>query len=256
MLRTGLAVAAAVAATAIAVSAAAGDHDGPRPLRPDAQWTTVFKPPPGTGIEGLTADRRGNLYTPGRVRRRAVPGVPGERRDEHDGRQRWRRRAIRPVWRSARTAGSTSPIPGGSWCCGRTPRPADAEVYATDVPGSNGVAWDRRGDLWVTDGGTAQGRVWRIGRDRVPVEMFRIQPTGQRRRRSRRSASAASAATTAGCRPGRSRSRRPAARRRTRSAPSTSSRTGSRSPSAATSSSPTPPAARSGASGSTTAAAC
>ena len=54
--------------------------------------------------------------------------------------------------------------------------PPTAEVYATDVPGSNGVAWDRRGDLWVTDGGTAQGRVWRIGRDRVPVEMFRIQP--------------------------------------------------------------------------------
>ena len=88
--------------------------------------------------------------------------------------------------------------------------PPTAEVYATDVPGSNGVAWDRRGDLWVTDGGTAQGRVWRIGRDRVPVEMFRIQPlandvipTGIGRRRA------------AGCRRARSRSRRPAARRRT-----------------------------------------
>ena len=44
------------------------------------------------------------------------------------------------------------------------------------MPGANGVALDERGDLWVSDGGTAQGRVWRIGRDRTPVEMFRVQP--------------------------------------------------------------------------------
>src|SRR3954470_11774879 len=67
MRRTALAVAASFAATAAAGSVAIGhDHDGPRPLRPDAQWTTVFTPPAGVGIEGLTADRRGNLYTPGR----------------------------------------------------------------------------------------------------------------------------------------------------------------------------------------------
>src|SRR3954469_10966937 len=67
MRRTALAVAATFAATAAAGSAALGhDEDGPRPLRADASWTTVFKPPPGVGIEGLTADRRGNLYTPGR----------------------------------------------------------------------------------------------------------------------------------------------------------------------------------------------
>ena len=35
--------------------------------------------------------------------------------------------------------------------------PPTGEVYATDVPGSNGVAFDRRGDLWVTDGGTGAG---------------------------------------------------------------------------------------------------
>ncbi len=54
--------------------------------------------------------------------------------------------------------------------------PPTAEVYAEGVPGSNGVAWDERGELWVSDGGTGQGRVWRIGRDRVPVEAFRVQP--------------------------------------------------------------------------------
>jgi sugar lactone lactonase YvrE len=49
-------------------------------------------------------------------------------------------------------------------------------VFAIGVPGANGVAFDRRGDLWVSDGSTAQGRVWRIGDDRVPVEAFRVQP--------------------------------------------------------------------------------
>ena len=54
--------------------------------------------------------------------------------------------------------------------------PPTATVYATGVPGANGVAFDRRGDLWVSDGGTAQGRVWRIGSDRTAVETFRVQP--------------------------------------------------------------------------------
>ena len=174
MLRTGLAVAAVVAATGVAVSAAVGDHDGPRPLKPDAQWTTVFKPPAGS-IEGLTVDRRGNLYTPGRG---VVPC---------------------PVFRvsggaSAVVGNLPAPCnpagltfgPDGRLYIGDSGRimvlrpsaeaPPTAEVYATDVPGSNGVAFDRRGDLWVTDGGTAPGRGWRIGRDRVPQEVFRIQP--------------------------------------------------------------------------------
>ena len=57
---------AAVALAATTAGVAFGDHDGPRPLREDARWTTVFKPPAGVGIEGLTADRRGELYAPGR----------------------------------------------------------------------------------------------------------------------------------------------------------------------------------------------
>src|SRR5215204_3328720 len=161
MLRTGLAVAAAVAATGVAVSAAAGDHDGPRPLRPDAQWTTVFKAP--VGIEGLTADNRGNLYTPGRA-----PATPAG--------------APCPVFR---VSGTTSAVVGNiaapcgpaGLAFGRDGRlyiadsntgrimvlrpsadaPPTAEQYAAGVPGANGVAFDRRGDLWVSDGTTAQG---------------------------------------------------------------------------------------------------
>jgi sugar lactone lactonase YvrE len=49
-------------------------------------------------------------------------------------------------------------------------------VFAAGVPGANGLAFDRKGALWVSDGGTGQGRVWKVGADGVPTEMFRIQP--------------------------------------------------------------------------------
>jgi sugar lactone lactonase YvrE len=173
MRRTVLVVAAACAATAAAGSVALGhDDDGVRPLGPDAQWTTVFKPPAGVGIEGLTADRRGNLYTPGRgvvpcpvfkvgtgvVGNIAGPCNPAGLAFGPDGRLYVTNSDQIVVFRPSETA------------------PPTAEVYATGVPGANGVAFDERGDLWVSDGGTAQGRVWRIGRDRTPVEMFRVQP--------------------------------------------------------------------------------
>src|SRR3954452_17040007 len=165
----------AVVAVATAVSggvAVAHDHDGPRPLEPGAQWTTVFKPPAGVSIEGLTADRRGALYTAGR----STPPCP--------------------VFKAGTGVVGTLPAPCGPAGLAFGPdgrlyiadidkimvlrpdvaAPPVAEVYATGVPGANGIAWDERGDLWVSDGGTAQGRVWRIGRDRTPVEMFRVQP--------------------------------------------------------------------------------
>jgi sugar lactone lactonase YvrE len=177
MLRKALAVTAAMAATGVAVSAAAGDHDV-RPLRPDATWTTVFKPPAGIGIEGLTNDKRGNLYAPGRVANAPCPvfKVSGSTNS-----------VVGNLPAPCNPAGLTFG-PDGRLYIGDSGRimvlrpdattPPTAEVYVSNVvPGSNGLAFDRRGDLWVTDGGTAQGRVWRIGRDRVPVEMFRIQPT-------------------------------------------------------------------------------
>ena len=47
----------------------------------------------------------------------------------------------------------------------------------TGVPGTNGLALDRRDNLWTGDGTTGQGRVWRITPDGGAVtEMFRIQP--------------------------------------------------------------------------------
>lgn len=174
MRRTALAVVASIATTAAVASTATGrGGDEPRPLPSSAKWTTVFTPAAGIGIEGLTTDRRGNLYAPGRVANAPCPvfkvgtGVvgtlpapcnPAGLAFGPDGRlylaDSGRIMVLRPNEKT----------------------PPTAEVYAEGVPGSNGVAWDERGGLWVSDGGTGQGRVWRIGRDRVPVEAFRVQP--------------------------------------------------------------------------------
>jgi sugar lactone lactonase YvrE len=145
-------------------------------------------------IEGLTGDRAGNLYTTGRD----VSPAPC------------------PVWRIDR-AGSlviVGLIPNAAGCnpAGITfdaagdlyladgagtgtiwrftpsaARPPTAAVFATGVPGTNGVAFDRHGNLWTSDGGTSLGRVWRIDPDGGTceaatgafvgcVEAFRIQP--------------------------------------------------------------------------------
>lgn len=173
MLRAGLAVAAVVAATAAAGTAALGDHDGPR--KPAGDWTTVFKTEAPVTIEGLTADRRGDLYTPARgvvpcpvYRVRggvsAVVGtLPGP---------------CNPAGLAFGPDGRLYIADSGRIMVLRpdAASPPTATVFASGVPGSNGVAFDRRGDLWVSDGGTGQGRVWRIGRDGAPQEMFRVQP--------------------------------------------------------------------------------
>ena len=63
----------------------------------------------------------------------------------------------------------------------------DASQYAKAVPGTNGLAFDRNGNLWTGDGTTGLGRVWRIastggdctfGAELNCAEVFRIQPMG------------------------------------------------------------------------------
>jgi hypothetical protein len=50
-------------------------------------------------------------------------------------------------------------------------------VFATGVPGANGLAFDPDGNLWISDSVTAQGRVWRVGPGGgAGVEVFRVQP--------------------------------------------------------------------------------
>jgi sugar lactone lactonase YvrE len=170
-------VAAIALAGAIVIGAtAAGDHEPRyRPLPDDARWSTVFKS--AVGLEGLTADRHGNLYTPGR----GVDPCPIFRTRPGGG----------PAVVVGNIAAPCNPaglafdedgdlfIADGNRIMTLRPsasNPPTATVFATDVPGANGVAFDRRGNLWVSDGVTSQGRVWRIGSDRVPVEVFRVQP--------------------------------------------------------------------------------
>src|SRR6266850_1393101 len=63
--------------------------------------------------------------------------------------------------------------------------PPTAAIFAQGVPGTNGLAFDRRGNLWTGDGTTGQGRVWKITSPgancaSTPAinceEVFRIQP--------------------------------------------------------------------------------
>ena len=178
-LLTTLATAAVLGGVLIAGDAAgAADPVGEDPvatLRQGATFTTIFPAP--LGIEGLTGDQRGNLYTAGRG------GNPC------------------PVWRVPAGGGAfvvvgNIPAPcnpagiafdragrlyvaNGAEVQVLTPsaeNPATSTVFASGVPGANGLAFDRFGTLWVSDGGTGQGRVWKVGSDGVPVEAFRVQP--------------------------------------------------------------------------------
>jgi sugar lactone lactonase YvrE len=54
--------------------------------------------------------------------------------------------------------------------------PPVARIYASGVPGTNGLAFDRRGDLWTGDGTTGLGRVWKISTAGVVTEVLRVQP--------------------------------------------------------------------------------
>jgi sugar lactone lactonase YvrE len=157
-----------------ALAWAEDDHHARFPR--DASFTTLITTP--LAIEGLTGDDAGNLYTTGRG---ANPC---------------------PVWRISLASPALVPVgfvpatcspsgiafnPSGDlflsdndkiWTL--TPNasnPPTAIVYASGVPGTNGLAFDRAGNLWTGDGTTGQGRVWRIPPGGgVGVEMFRVQP--------------------------------------------------------------------------------
>ena len=136
-------------------------------------------------IEGLTSDNAGNLYAPGRATGAGLPC---------------------PVWRVKIAAPSLvlvgnvpAPSPTGQCVTSglafdnfgklyvtetdkiysffpNSSSPPTATLFASGVPGANGVAFDRGGNLWTTDGGTGQGRVWKISPMGAVTEMFRVQP--------------------------------------------------------------------------------
>src|SRR5215510_5071957 len=140
-------------------------------------FTTLFKAP--LGIEGLTADRDGNLYAGGRG------GNP-----------------TCPIWRVPATGGAAVVVGTLAAPCGPAglafnhdgdlfttdgsdkifklrpdaAAPPAGVLFASGVPGANGVAFDRDDNLWVSDGVTSQGRVWRIAPDGTVTEAFRVPP--------------------------------------------------------------------------------
>ena len=169
-----LALAAAAPATAVA-------HDE---RSAQASFSTLITTP--LVIEGLTNDDDGNLYAPGR---NAGNGVPC------------------PVYRTSIDNPSLAivgliPAPNATSQCSPSGLACDAQgrlavtqgasvdrltpaassppptgtVFATGVPGTNGLAFDRDGNLWTGDGTTGQGRVWKITPDGAVTEMFRVQP--------------------------------------------------------------------------------
>ena len=167
----------ATAVGPVLTGSAAGDSSRAaiRPAPDDAGFATIFKSP--LGIEGLTGDGRGNLYSTGRGGDPCpVTRVPVSGGD--------------PVV-VGNVPAPCSPSGIAFDAAGRlyvgdddevfvlTPNaanPPTATAFAEGVPGANGIAFDKRGDLWVSDGTTGQGRVWRVGPDGEPTEVFRVQP--------------------------------------------------------------------------------
>jgi sugar lactone lactonase YvrE len=165
------------------------------PFRKDATFTTLITT--RRGIEGLTVDNHRNLYTGGS----GTSPCPV-----------WQINLNNPVLTVVGSVVSTQPPPPAMPACNfsgitfdaagnlyvadgnaatiyflnpSAKNPPIAAIYATGVPGTNGLAFDRHGNLWTGDGTTGLGRVWKItspGADCAaspPVncfEVFRIQP--------------------------------------------------------------------------------
>lgn len=169
--------------------------DDDHPFPQGATFKTLITTP--LNIEGMTGDNRGNLYVPGRA---LAAGEPC------------------PVWRvnidkpflvvvglipAPSPTGLCAPLGlafdhGGMLYVTETdkiyrfrpdagtppPIPPTATLFASGVPGTNGVAFDRDGNLWTSDGVTGQGRVWKIGPSGGVCEssfvrceeVFRVQP--------------------------------------------------------------------------------
>lgn len=163
--------------------------------------TRAFTP---FAIEGLTADATGNFYTTGRQpdtnrkcpvwriapngQRRTVGFIPENPpcnpsgitfdgvgnlyiADAASGGKVWR---VTPHSVGCPSDDSSAPP------CSAVP---DATPFAINAQGTNGLAFDKQGNLWTGDGTTGRGRVWKITGPSANCatgancsEIFRIQP--------------------------------------------------------------------------------
>lgn len=133
-------------------------------------------------IEGLTGDEDGNLYTTGRA---PLPDRCPVWRIDGFG-------ALLPIGSIGNAAPGCNPSgiirdragnfyvadanQGGVIWKLTSADMNPSTPFVTGVPGTNGLAFDRRDNLWTGDGTTGQGRVWRIAPDGTSTQVFRIQP--------------------------------------------------------------------------------
>ena len=176
----------AVAAATFVVGTALG-HGEPGSAPELATWTTVFASP--TSIEGLTSDHEGNLYVP---QRGGAAGCSIVRIDP-EGAANQAGVVVARVNPPCNTAGLAFGPDRRLYVTGFgaagdeigvvTPSDADpanppvAAGFATGTPGANGLAFDDDGNLYASDGGTAQGRVFRVGpTGGTAAVLFRVPP--------------------------------------------------------------------------------
>jgi len=175
----------AVALASLVVGTALGKDRSEAPT--DLSWTTVYASP--IGIEGLTLDREGDLFVP---QRGGAAGCSIVRIDPKGGAGQDGVTVARmnPPCNPAGLAFGpdrrlyvTGFGAAGDEIGVVTPSDADpanppvVTGFATGTPGANGVAFDEDGNLYISDGGTAQGRVFRVGPSGgAAVVLFRVPP--------------------------------------------------------------------------------
>jgi sugar lactone lactonase YvrE len=180
-----LAAAGTAVALAVGVGAASTGFSAARGEKPAATtWTTILKS--SLGIEGLIGDRSGHLYV---AARGGASGCPVWRVDVAGGANQTPT-TVGTVPAPCGPAGLTFDASGRLFITGAgaagdaiavlTPNaaaPPAATIFATGTPGANGLAFDRRGNLYASDGGTNQGRVFRVGpAGGAATELFRVPP--------------------------------------------------------------------------------